>query len=122
MGIKSVRTCAEAVSSRYRQLSDGVVDETHDRVCFFFFFQAEDGIRDLTVTGVQTCALPIWRLSCPSSSRGACRRVADAGQYGLTRTVPAAGARMSRAAGHQDTPPDMPRAAEIGRASCRERV
>src|SRR6478736_8648515 len=29
--------------------------------CFyFFFFQAEDGIRDLTVTGVQTCALPIF--------------------------------------------------------------
>src|SRR2546430_9373445 len=27
--------------------------------CGFFFFQAEDGIRDLTVTGVQTCALPI---------------------------------------------------------------
>src|SRR2546427_7085307 len=26
---------------------------------FFFFFQAEDGIRDLTVTAVQTCALPI---------------------------------------------------------------
>src|SRR5256886_8020878 len=26
-----------------------------------FFFQAEDGIRDLTVTGVQTCALPIFR-------------------------------------------------------------
>src|SRR5256886_9696067 len=29
----------------------------------FFFFQAEDGIRDLTVTGVQTCALPISALS-----------------------------------------------------------
>src|SRR5688572_32475949 len=28
----------------------------------FFFFQAEDGIRDLTVTGVQTCALPIYKL------------------------------------------------------------
>src|SRR2546430_6150611 len=27
--------------------------------CCVFFFQAEDGIRDLTVTGVQTCALPI---------------------------------------------------------------
>src|SRR2546429_5547361 len=27
--------------------------------CFFFFFQAEDGIRDVAVTGVQTCALPI---------------------------------------------------------------
>src|SRR5438309_3346961 len=31
---------------------------------FFFFFQAEDGIRDGTVTGVQTCALPI---SCDSA-------------------------------------------------------
>src|SRR2546430_9828014 len=30
--------------------------------CYVFFFQAEDGIRDLTVTGVQTCALPIWRI------------------------------------------------------------
>src|SRR5205085_8593180 len=37
-------------------------------VVFFFFFQAEDGIRDLTVTGVQTCALPI------SGSRRCCRR------------------------------------------------
>src|SRR5690606_40054710 len=27
---------------------------------FVFFFQAEDGIRDFHVTGVQTCALPIW--------------------------------------------------------------
>src|SRR2546430_3095027 len=37
--------------------------------CVFFFFQAEDGIRDLTVTGVQTCALPI------SPPRGAERPV-----------------------------------------------
>src|SRR5258706_2004710 len=29
----------------------------------FFFFQAEDGIRDWSVTGVQTCALPIYRSS-----------------------------------------------------------
>src|SRR5699024_12219183 len=29
-------------------------------VVFFFFFQAEDGIRDRNVTGVQTCALPIY--------------------------------------------------------------
>src|SRR2546427_1816392 len=34
-------------------------------LCYFFFFQAEDGIRDLTVTGVQTCALPI----CPVNDR-----------------------------------------------------
>src|SRR5215467_2922881 len=30
------------------------------RIEYFFFFQAEDGIRDYKVTGVQTCALPIW--------------------------------------------------------------
>src|SRR5690606_39586724 len=30
------------------------------RLFFFFFFQAEDGIRDFHVTGVQTCALPIF--------------------------------------------------------------
>src|SRR5260370_3870622 len=29
---------------------------------FFFFFQAEDGIRDSSVTGVQTCALPIYHV------------------------------------------------------------
>src|SRR2546421_4721610 len=33
----------------------------------FFFFQAEDGIRDLIVTGVQTCALPIYILSVDAS-------------------------------------------------------
>ena len=40
-------------------------------VCYFFFFffvgfffQAEDGIRDVAVTGVQTCALPISTLLC----------------------------------------------------------
>src|SRR5260370_20232894 len=32
-------------------------------VCVFFFFQAEDGIRDSSVTGVQTCALPIFNLA-----------------------------------------------------------
>src|SRR2546421_1814131 len=41
------------------------------RFYFFFFFQAEDGIRDLIVTGVQTCALPISAehiLQMPSTS------------------------------------------------------
>src|SRR2546430_10502047 len=37
--------------------------------CFFFFFQAEDGIRDLTVTGVQTCALPIYYPVIASAAR-----------------------------------------------------
>src|SRR2546425_4283687 len=38
----------------------GLVSDLMNVVCvFFFFFQAEDGIRDKLVTGVQTCALPI---------------------------------------------------------------
>src|SRR2546430_11181037 len=44
-------------------------------VLSFFFFQAEDGIRDLTVTGVQTCALPIsilrWLREVPDRIRAA---------------------------------------------------
>src|SRR5258708_31232098 len=36
----------------------------------FFFFQAEDGIRDDLVTGVQTCALPIWTGENPISREG----------------------------------------------------
>ena len=32
-------------------------------VVVIFFFQAEDGIRDSPVTGVQTCALPIWNVN-----------------------------------------------------------
>src|SRR5699024_11424020 len=38
-----------------------------DSFMMFFFFQAEDGIRDRNVTGVQTCALPILFLSMASS-------------------------------------------------------
>src|SRR5207248_5869207 len=38
---------------------------------FYFFFQAEDGIRDRTVTGVQTCALPIFVGSALVSSGAA---------------------------------------------------
>src|SRR5690606_40176815 len=41
--------------------------------CCGFLFQAEDGIRDFRVTGVQTCALPIYRLMFPiHDSRGRC--------------------------------------------------
>src|SRR5260370_9037030 len=58
----------------------------------FFFFQAEDGIRDSSVTGVQTCALPIskvWSLLCerrriPGSKDQTLARPAFAlGKYGL---------------------------------------
>src|SRR2546421_7884845 len=52
---------------------------------FFFFFQAEDGIRDLIVTGVQTCALPIFgriaapREECMTVSRRSFARLAAVG-------------------------------------------
>src|SRR5207253_6960844 len=93
-----------------------------------FFFQAEDGIRDGHVTGVQTCALPI-------SSRAAggidllraeidrTRRDADAGWRSAragerdgprrTRSVVSDRERTAANAGHRG---------KIGRASCRERV
>src|SRR5438552_18735643 len=67
----------------------------------FFFFQAEDGIRDDLVTGVQTCALPIWHglRSCVAESMPA-----PESETVMTMYEPLA---MGE---------------EIGRASCRERV
>src|SRR5216684_4296375 len=41
---------------------------------FFFFFQAEDGIRDVAVTGVQTCALPIFAGCTHNATREAVAR------------------------------------------------
>src|SRR3712207_6982722 len=58
---------------------------------YFFFFQAEDGIRDIGVTGVQTCALPIYRAARtrdhtghePAERARRCDRAADgAGRCG----------------------------------------
>src|SRR5437868_15497141 len=54
--------------------------------CSIFFFQAEDGIRDRNVTGVQTCALPIYGAEAHQSLRFYCtgplgpRHEADRGQ------------------------------------------
>src|SRR2546425_1999143 len=92
------------------------------RSCFFFF-QAEDGIRDKLVTGVQTCALPIYlerkdRLRHDDEHENAAeQRQGDAPELlppggpvdpgGLVEHV-----RNAFQAGHE----------EIGRASCRERV
>src|ERR1019366_9844087 len=48
------------------------------RFRWFVFSQAEDGIRDWSVTGVQTCALPIW--PSPSPSRPNCFAIPRCGQ------------------------------------------
>src|SRR2546430_6591101 len=57
------------------------------RSCDFFFFQAEDGIRDLTVTGVQTCALPISLCEALERMRGSREDVADNIWRAALRTV-----------------------------------
>src|SRR5438874_12184581 len=52
-----------------------------------FFFQAEDGIRDLYVTGVQTCALPIWRVPAqPAVELDAAHPLGDPGAGLLERS------------------------------------
>src|SRR5690349_23161839 len=87
------------------------------------FFLAEDGIRVLYVSGVQTCALPIWKLSAISV-----RRASKRGKYGD------GGGLWLQVYGHgskswlfrymrEGKPREMGLGpVQIGRASCRERV
>src|SRR5699024_11645643 len=58
-----------------------VLDSLYSFMCFFFF-QAEDGIRDRNVTGVQTCALPILKKWKPMQANigivnGLCKKFVD---------------------------------------------
>src|SRR6476661_10328895 len=53
------------------------------RVLMFFFFQAEDGIRDSSVTGVQTCALPISKEELPLPFRTAAELLEHCAVTGL---------------------------------------
>src|SRR5690606_41127395 len=92
-----------------------------------FFFQAEDGIRDFHVTGVQTCALPIWGTNVLHVAHRAITQgffVGDASgaepcDFVLPPDVlgtPRLPLVLGSGAG-----PDGVEAPEIGRASCRER-
>ena len=89
----------------------GISDEVHacGFVCVcvyfhgFFFFQAEDGIRDTSVTGVQTCALPIF-LICDQILEG------RSDPTGIGKTIVIVSDRRQS------------KVIQIGRASCRERV
>src|SRR5438552_8618109 len=89
--------------------------------CRFFFFQAEDGIRDDLVTGVQTCALPIS--GKPHFGVRPLYQTARVGAFTYTVGVPQNGAYLVnlkfveflRGAGRRVFD-------EIGRASCRESV
>src|SRR2546430_7518667 len=64
----------------------------------FFFFQAEDGIRDLTVTGVQTCALPIYPHLGAVQDPAALRLLGDRDHPGGVR--PVIGLRQPEAPDH----------------------
>src|SRR5690625_8006336 len=75
-------------------------------VHLFFFFQAEDGIRDGHVTGVQTCALPIYFGRSLSKDNALYITISQSCEGWIARFF---GARRSAAI------------REIGRASCRER-
>src|SRR5437762_8183691 len=98
----------------------------------FFFFQAEDGIRDTSVTGVQTCALPILGpLSCGDTASGSqlpfvreLRRLLRVGLFAVLdedlvdlREQPVHELVLGERADDLSLPED-----QIGRASCRERV
>src|SRR5206468_9891995 len=79
---------------------------------YYFFFQAEDGIRDLMVTGVQTCALPI-------SLRQRRTRQANAGSPPMPS--PVSSAVLEQRADQPASPPAR-ELDQIGRAPCRARV
>src|SRR2546422_7267059 len=94
------------------QAEDGIRDVavTGVQTCALFF-QAEDGIRDVAVTGVQTCALPILGLRRDGQPQSNILQVSYIGRS------PERAARMVNAI--TDVYIDQHK---IGRASCRERV
>src|SRR5690625_4246051 len=53
------RTPCHNTTKKYKGVAECSININYKYVIVFFFFQAEDGIRDGHVTGVQTCALPI---------------------------------------------------------------
>src|SRR3712207_6877761 len=105
-----------------KRLREGLCDSWVRKVTLFFFFQAEDGIRDIGVTGVQTCALPISGLAALCDWL-----VSLAGHPGTVAVAievphgPVVDALLDRGfAVHAINPKRLDRL-QIGRASCRER-
>src|SRR5690606_39364722 len=90
-----------------------------------FFFQAEDGIRDFHVTGVQTCALPISSFATVANDVFVVSRV-DIDRPGPSYTVDTL-TELQRLYGPETelyfiTGADAMSQIQIGRASCRKRV
>src|SRR2546429_6624342 len=87
----------------------------------FFFFQAEDGIRDVAVTGVQTCALPISGNVAIKLSKWSTAQLIPRASCHVARRF-ARGPRSYRRQEGLRSRPVRGLYGEIGRASCRERV
>src|SRR2546430_3841332 len=88
----------------------------------FFFFQAEDGIRDLTVTGVQTCALPISVALAPpwgASIMDMPTRLPLPSKITIEVLPPI---DLAERFGPRPDHDEVYEEVKIGRASCRERV
>src|SRR3989454_12833953 len=83
-----------------------------------FFFQAEDGIRDYKVTGVQTCALPIWSSCVCSSPLGSVRSKQPARQCEPESPLRARDVRVQTPESfnlrHEGRPPIEPRVSNFG--------
>src|SRR5207253_8613876 len=91
------------------------------RLFCFFFFQAEDGIRDGHVTGVQTCALPI---SYPRAAPGRLTQLSSdptTGALSLDGVTAKAGVVDVWVPAAGGPAPVVTGTNQIGRASCRER-
>src|SRR5690606_40082329 len=83
----------------------------------FLFFQAEDGIRDFHVTGVQTCALPIYG----GGGTAGAGRSGEEPRVGHAEAAGGVGEEAPRPGLADELVEDAARLAEIGRASSRER-
>src|SRR5207244_7469858 len=91
-----------------------------------FFFQADDGIRDDLVTGVQTCALPIYGTHVAATIAGTGAARVDRAEQGVAPGAALAGVKVLHADGSGTEAEVIAGvqwavANEIGRASCRER-
>src|SRR5437870_10391091 len=89
-----------------------------------FFFQAEDGIRDGHVTGVQTCALPIcFGRPSPDPGLGSMVELYCGYSCGLFNLIGGGKTLASQRITAEESPPSFLQVQpEIGRASCRERI
>src|SRR5205809_4295188 len=104
-------------------LAVGLTGQGGTRASVCFFFQAEDGIRDVAVTGVQTCALPILRSLNEIAPQDTTIAVVGGGFGSLLvyTTAVFLGFRPEQLAVYGENPHAVSTYQQIGRASCRER-